>query len=84
MEDVRPVLDFLEEHKGAVAVLQQMLSQQGGNAAASTSPEGLNEKDRAGQKDEKPEREKTQSPLQGIANDDILNSIKSYLAAQAK
>ena len=84
MEDIRPVLDFLEEHKGAVAVLQQMLSQQGGNAAATSPSENANEKERAKEKDEKPEQEKTQSPLQGIANDDILNGIKSYLASQAK
>lgn len=100
MEDMRPALDFLEEHKEAVAVLGQVLR---GNAAAETAapaaaasqrrpppaPDGgQGGSDTAGpdgdSKGRKDGAEKIRSPLQGIANEAILNGIRSYLSNQPK
>ncbi|MBO5783211.1 MAG: hypothetical protein J6R24_03600 [Clostridia bacterium] len=83
MKEVGPVLDFLEEHKGAVDVLSQMLNAQKAAPAnyAETEQEKTQHKphgDRAG------ENKNSQSPLEGIANEMILKGIQSYLANQAK
>lgn len=83
MKEVGPVLDFLEEHKGAVDVLSQMLNAQ--QAAPPTHATAEQE-----QKPPKPdgkyagENKNSQSPLEGIANEMILKGIQSYLANQAK
>ena len=79
MENLRPALDFLEEHKGAISVLEQMLVHQ-------TSRENGEKKDFSPNAATPPkkEQEKTQSPLEGIANESILNGIRAYLQNQAR
>ena len=89
MQDVKPVLDFLEEHKDAVSMLERMMSMQ--NAAknsSATSPdekigEEKHETEHTKTDENTSEKEKTQSPLQGIANEIILKNIRSYLDDQA-
>ena len=83
MKEIGPVLDFLEEHKGAVDVLSQMLN-------AQKAPSPTHATDEQGQKQRKPDcdhaeqNKNSQSPLEGIANEMILKGIQSYLANQAK
>lgn len=88
MEDVKPVLDFLEEHQGAVGVLEQLLKQQKStdDSAATRSSPAEPAMNPTSDKTEtkRNENEKTQSPLQGIANEAILKNIRSYLDNQAR
>lgn len=101
MEDMRPALDFLEEHKDALAFLGQLAAN---NKKEQTAPSegneergGDGEKERAAKKEAPPshdnpqpdgenaadgkntaERKNPQSPLQGIANEEILRRILSF------
>lgn len=83
MEDVKPVLDFLEEHKGAVEVLEKMLSRPA-SAETSAATDQTTKENKTENCAQETEKEKTQSPLEGIANESILNGIRAYLNSQAR
>lgn len=89
MEDMRPALDFLEEHKDAVAILGQMFGKGApGAEGGKTPPPETDGGGKAAEKQEDPPQKAAgqteRSPLEGIASEAILNGIRSYLSAQPK
>lgn len=92
MREIEPALSFVEEHKDSLALFKEMLEKQTTDSRSakmpatdkptestqsteSTSPTGSTEPT---------EPKEKRSPLQGIASDEILQEIRSYLSAQSK
>ena len=90
MEDIRPVLTFLEEHEQSLSLLEKLFTAKAAEEAEASraKPEeepkaaehDRKEGEKEGQKEEQ-KQEKTQSPFSGIANEEILKSIGAYFAA---
>lgn len=88
MEDIRPVLTFLEEHEQSLAALEKLFTAQ----AAKEAEKSENTENTSGhareesQKEEmEPKEEKSpRSPFSGVANEEILNRIGAYFAANAR
>lgn len=99
MEDIRPVLTFLEEHEQSLSLLEKMFtakaqeqtnsSPEAGSPLGSFDGTGKRESSHAREKAENEptgngsEKENSQSPFSGIANEEILKSIGAYFAANA-
>ncbi|MBP5242830.1 MAG: hypothetical protein J6Z36_03975, partial [Clostridia bacterium] len=83
MEDMGPVLTFLEEHEQTLSSLQKILSFS--ELSAPTPPQEKQKESTHVREEERKneETEEKKSPLQGIANEEILKGIRSYFAAQA-
>ncbi len=86
MAEVAPALDFLEHHQSAVDTISHIFSTPTATPSTPNAQNGQNE-----QKEppmpaffEQNGQEKTQSPLEKIANESILSQIQAYLSKQGK
>lgn len=86
MEDIRPVLTFLEEHEQSLSLLEKLFTAKAAGEAETSrakpeeEPKAAEHDRKEGEKEEQ-KQEKTQSPFSGIANEEILKSIGAYFAA---
>lgn len=86
MEDIRPVLTFLEEHEQSLSLLEKLFTAKAAQEAENTRTETEEEAKEPGhdqreREKEEQKEEKTQSPFSGIANEEILKSIGAYFAS---
>jgi hypothetical protein len=73
MQKIGPALSFVEEHRDSLALFKDLLEQKHSPAPQPVPPPDLH-----------PEipRKEERSPLQGIASDEILKEIQTYLSTQ--
>jgi hypothetical protein len=77
MREIEPVLSFIEEHKDSLALFKDMLEKQTSENRAPKNTPPASDKPM-----QEPTKKEERSPLQGIASDEILKEIRSYLSAQ--
>jgi hypothetical protein len=85
MEKLGPALSFVEEHKDSLDLFKDLLEQSRTPTLQPTQhpiqPQPPQQQSTQPTPPEKPQKEE-RSPLQGIASDEILKEIQTYLSAQ--
>lgn len=93
MKEIAPVLSFLEEHKDSLSLIQNLMEQKRASSAANAAPtraqtvpaEAKAATAAAADTAPMPEEngnKKGDSPLQGIASEEVLKEIQAYLSSQ--
>ena len=84
MEDVRPVLAFLEEHRESISLLENMFAAKAAESAEKSDnvPDERNFRDNH-VREEQPIQKNPRSPFSGVANDEMLKNLNAYFASEA-